>query len=105
MRTGQLSHKVYLQQPCRIANSFGEPVVTWITFATVWAAIEPLSGRDAILAQQSSSPHTYKMTIRYMRGVNGSHRILYGTRIFEINSVINLEEKNTYLEMQCTELK
>lgn len=105
MRSGKLRKRVYLQQPCGVANDYGEPVVTWVTYATVWADIEPLSGRDQILAQQSSSPHTYKITIRYIKHINGSHRILYGTRIFEINSVINWEERNVYLELQCTELK
>lgn len=105
MRAGKLRKRVYLQQPCHIVNTYGEPVVTWVTYNTVWAAIEPLYGRDAILAQQTEAPHTHKITIWYMQNVLPSHRVYYGTRAFEINSIVNPEENNVYLELQCTELK
>jgi SPP1 family predicted phage head-tail adaptor len=105
MNIGKLRHQVYLQSSTATANEFGENIPTWSTYATVWAEIKPLQGRELENAQQISEKCDYEVFIRYNSSVLATHRIVYGTRTFEINAVLNLEERNEILKLICTEIR
>ena len=46
MRIGTLRHRVELQEPVENQDGYGEAERTYTTYATVWASVEPLSGRE-----------------------------------------------------------
>ena len=46
MEAGQLRHRVTIQQATETTDGFGGVTQAWATFATVWAAVEPLTGRE-----------------------------------------------------------
>jgi SPP1 family predicted phage head-tail adaptor len=104
MKIGKLRHRVRLQEYVISKDSFGAEVENWSDTATVWASIEPLSGREYFAAQQINAEVSTKITIRYRAGVKPTMRILFGGRIFEILSVINTEEKNRELILMCREV-
>jgi SPP1 family predicted phage head-tail adaptor len=103
MNVGKLRKRVQLQHLARNQDSFGEAVPSYSTYATVWASVEPLQGRELEHAQQISAEVTHRVTIRYNAAVTPEHRVLYGTRILEIEAVINPEERNEYLVLMCKE--
>jgi head-tail adaptor len=41
--------------------------------------------------------------MRYVPGVTPKHRLLFGDRILEIESTLNLEERSRLLELLCKE--
>jgi SPP1 family predicted phage head-tail adaptor len=94
MEAGALRHKVIIQQPAEVTNSLGEITVSWSTFAIVWAEILPLSGREYWSSKQVNSEVTGKIRIRYKSGITPKMRVKYGTRIFNIEAVMNYQEKN-----------
>ena len=76
------------------------------TPATVWASVEPLSGREALIAAQLHASTTHKIVIRYqsaLSALTASWRILWGTRAFDITERRNLDERNRTLELICVE--
>ncbi|WP_149683754.1 phage head closure protein [Alkalithermobacter thermoalcaliphilus] len=75
----------------------------WEEVATVWAAIEPLRGREFFQAQQAQAEVTHKVTIRYRKDVDKSQIIKYADRRLDIDYIINIDEENKYLEIFCTE--
>ena len=87
----------------RNQDSFGEAVPSYTTYATVWASVEPLQGRELENAQQISAEITHKVTIRYNAAVTSEHQVVYGERIIEIEAVLNPEERNEYLVLMCKE--
>ena len=103
MRAGALRHKIVIQEPTETQDSVGGPDATWSTFATVWASIEPLNGRELFAAQQINAEITARIRIRYLSGVIPKMRVSFGERIFEILSVINLEERNREMELMVKE--
>lgn len=104
MLSSKLRHKIDLQQKSATRDSFGSEVATWTTKATVRAAIEPLSGREYFMAYQVQSEVTHKITIRYYGGgITPGWRIKFGTRVFDILSVINIEEKNQTMILMAKE--
>ncbi len=87
---GKFDQRVSIQAPPAPespANSFNEPSGAWTTLFTRWAAIEPLSGREAYLAAQQQSNVTHKVTLRYVP-VSPLYRVVFGSRIFYIESVL-----------------
>jgi len=105
MNIGKLKKRVQLQTLARNQDSFGEAVPSYSDYATVWASVEPLQGRELEHAQQISAEVNYRVTIRYNAKVNSEHRVVYGERILEIEAVINPEERNELLVLMCKEVR
>lgn len=104
MRVGKLRRRIIIQQAIESANAYGELVQTWITFANVWAAVEPLRGREFFAAQEQQARATTRIRIRYLAGVTPKMRVLFDSRIYLINAVINPEERNAEMQLMCEEL-
>ena len=105
LRAGELTRYVSFQSNTPTRNAAGEAVDAWTTYESTWVSINPLSGRELLLAQQSQSTVTHRVERRYSTLVSANHHILFGTRTFEINSVINQDEGDHKLVLMCTEVK
>jgi SPP1 family predicted phage head-tail adaptor len=92
-----------LQTPTETSDGLGGVSTAWGTFNTVYASIWPLKGAEYIAAMQTTSEISHKIRIRYLANVTPKLRIKFGTRYFDIQSVINPDERNIYLEMMCRE--
>ena len=103
MRLGPLRHRITIQARAAGMDDFGQESETWATVATVWASVEPLSGRELLSAQQIQSDTSHRVRMRYRAGITTSHRVLFNLRPFNIRSVINRQELGEMLELLCTE--
>lgn len=108
MGAGELRNYVSIQKPTVTQNSYGEQVVSWTTDSKCWADISPLSGREYFSAQQVQSGVTHRVRIWYQTlsastAIGPKCRIRFGSRYFNIGSVINLKERNIYLDLMCVE--
>lgn len=81
----------------------GQATGDWEDVATVWAAVQPLTGRWAEYARQLWESATFRVLINYRDDVTSACRLLFGERVFAIGVVINQEERNHTLELLCTE--
>lgn len=105
MKAGDLRRRVTIQQPVESEDQFRTPAVSWEPYATVWAAVEPLSGREFIEAQNTKSELSVRIRMRYLAGVTPGMRVLYGARIFDIKVVIDLEERHREMHLMCSEVR
>ena len=99
MKAGDLRHRITIQQLAEGENDMGDIVQVWTDFATVWASVEPLTGREYLSAQQVSAETSGRIRMRYRAGVMATMRVLFGGRTYRILSVINPEERNIELEL------
>lgn len=104
MKIGSLRHRVTLQEYAGSADSYGAITEEWVDVTTVWAEIEPLSGKEFFVAQQVNSQVDIKIRIRYISGVMPQMRVLYGTRTFSIVSVLDIEERHREIHLMCKEV-
>ncbi len=102
-KLGAMRHRLVLQQEVKTADGGGGHGKTWSTYATVWGRLEPLSGAERLRAERLESPVTHRVTIRHRSGVTAAHRILFGTRAFNIASVRNPDERGRFLEIWAIE--
>jgi SPP1 family predicted phage head-tail adaptor len=101
---GQLRHQIKIVDLTNSQDSFGGVAIDSATpFATVWAAVESLSGRELYAAQQKSSQVTHRITMRWMDGVFARQNVWYGDRQFQIEYVENVKELNKILYLFCIE--
>ena len=105
MRAGSLRRRLTIQSVTEGAlSSSGEPAETVTTFATVWGSVNPLSGAELYRMHEIHPEVTHAVQIRYLAGVTSKMRVVFGTRSFEIKSVVNTAEANRELNLLCTEL-
>ncbi len=103
MRAGKLKHKVTVEEPREARGETGQVTTSFQPLATTWASIEPLSGRELIAADQAQSETTIRVRMRYLAGVTNECRIVHGTRVLQIVSVIDPEDRHAELELMCRE--
>lgn len=104
MRAGKLRHKITIESKSNAQDAYGALVETWSTYATAWASIEPLTGREYFEQGKVSSEVTTRIRIRHISGVTNLMRVKFGTRIFTIVTVINIDERNKEYELMCKEI-
>ncbi len=111
MRAGTLNRRVVIQEKGTVTKStFGEEEITWSLVVSCWANIQPLRGREFLEARQVQAEVSHRIRIRRqgtkeirpeMRAVYTDP--VYGQRVFEILSVVNVAERNREVELICTE--
>jgi len=103
MSAGRRDKLVTIQRRGDDQDSTGQVLETWSPQSTIWASIAPVAGREYFNASGERAEVTHKIGIVYGPTVAPRDRITYGSRIFDIKSVINLQERNRELLLMCTE--
>jgi len=78
MRAGELRHRVTIQSKSVTFNDLGEEVITWSTVATVWAAVVPVFGTEAVDNSAREATATHQVRIRRRTDVTPVMRVVYG---------------------------
>lgn len=101
---GALNKRITLQQLVESRDGFGGVATAWQDVATVWAAVEPLQGREFWAQQQTQAEVTTRVRIRHRAGIAArTWRIAYAGRVLDIHSVIDPKERHEELQLMCTE--
>jgi len=104
LRAGRLRHIVTIQRVTETQDGYGDKSEAWADVADLRAGIEPLRGREFFDAQHVSADVTTKIVIRYYSGIVPKMRVINGSRIWEIKSVIDPDERHRELQLMCTEV-
>src|ERR1700736_1499909 len=98
LQAGKLRQQVEIVQPSTVQDSIGGTSPGGGTsLGLVWASVEALMGRDALAASALTSVVTHKVTIRWMPGVLAKQQVIFGTRTFQIEAVLNPDEREKKL--------
>jgi len=112
MLVGNLRHRVTFKKKQTSKDSSGQDVHTWVTFSPSIvrsASIKPIKGQESVEARGVYSQVLFSIMVRYdpeTATITNDHRIDEtddATRIFAIHNVINIEERNEWLEFWCSE--
>ncbi len=97
------------QRPNEIDDGRGgkkpDQTTPWVDVVSVWAEIKPATGRELFLADMIKERVTHKLMIRYTTAINNTMRLLYQGRIFEVSSVVDMEERKKFLRIMAFETK
>ena len=99
---GRLRERVTVQVASGSTNSLGEQVLSWSNSSAVWASVEGVSAREALIAGQQDTSVTHKVRLRYLPGLNSQHRFSWRGRTLEIVSLLEHGNRSEH-EAICQE--
>lgn len=103
---GRMRQVIQIQAPSPTRDAGGGiSSEGWATIAdgTRPAEILPMSGTKQYQSQQLQELITHKINIRYLAAVTDQCRVVYGSRIFQITSVIDWQERHRWMSLMCLE--
>ena len=104
MRAGRLRHRVTLQRKVVTRDAYGGEVITWTDVATVWAAVEPLRGRELEAAAQAGAELSARIVMRYRSDVVPEWRVAWDGHVYDIEAVVDVDGRHRTLELRCREV-
>tara|TARA_R100000935_G_scaffold20570_2_gene38791 strand:+ start:1663 stop:2001 length:339 start_codon:yes stop_codon:yes gene_type:complete len=100
---GAMNKRITIQKVASTTDAGGGRGVTWSTYNTVNAHVQQQSASSKYTQGVVDEKGVYIFTVRYIAGVTSDQRISYNTKIFNITSVINPDERNKYLVIKGME--
>lgn len=85
---GKLRERVTVQIASGTTNALGETVLAWSNSSAVWASVEGVSAREALIAGQQDTSVTHKVRLRYLPGLTQQMRFAWRGRTLEIVSLL-----------------
>lgn len=104
MRAGALRHRVLIETPTEAQGTIGGPDITWSTFDTIWASVEPLRGQEYLTGQQLSNKIKAKIVTRYRADITTKMRATWSGHVYDIVDIINVKGQNKTTELMCQEV-
>lgn len=98
-----LRHRLTLEQLSRAEDEGGGFIEDWITVATLSANLRPIGGDERYEAERLAGRITHEVSLRYRVGVVPAMRFRKGARIFNIISVIDVDERRRWINCLCEE--
>ena len=108
MEAGKLRHRVELQTATEGRSTSGAVTRTWsppASTVTVHAEIRDLAGREYFDAATVQSEVTTKIRIRYRSGIIPKMRAVWGSHIYDIESVVDPEGRQRELLLMAKEVR
>lgn len=105
LKTGAMRHRITFQRPLKTPDGYKGHTVKWQDMVTVWASVNPLSGREYFYSHQIKAEVTHRVKIRYREGITEKMRIKHLDRVLAIESILDLQERHETLEILCREEK
>lgn len=108
MSDRQLNRKLVLEETQRVSDGAGGYHTNWVALGSLWAAIEPGSGRERAGESVTLSGVTYRITVRGApQGAPSrprpDQRLRDGNRLFRITAVTEADPGARYLTCFATE--
>ena len=104
IESGELRQRVTIQVNTPTQDAFGQPIDSWSTVTSRWAKIEPNIGSPFVQSDQLRNVSTHRITMRFFEGLSPRHRILYGSRVFNVTGLISSEERQIDTVVLATEV-
>lgn len=101
---GAMRHRMRLDRVVETPDLSGGVLRAWMPVATLWAAIEPLERRAGLVGDAPASLATHRVAIRFRVGVEAGQRLVYGTRRFDIRTVVDPDERRFRLNLTVEEI-
>jgi SPP1 family predicted phage head-tail adaptor len=102
MRAGLTKKRVQIDEPVTAQNSTGEEITTWSEVATIWASIEPIRGREALLNGLNAAQMDTRIRCRWnpeLDAINSEWRIRYKETVYDVVSIAHIMTGRRELEI------
>jgi SPP1 family predicted phage head-tail adaptor len=84
MTPGELNRRLVLEAPVESADGVGGVTRSYPATMTLWASVEPVSARGAVVADAPGATVTHRIVIRRRAAVTTRHRFIDGSVVYRI---------------------
>jgi len=101
----EFRHRIAIQSYDKNSDGEGGYTRDWNTDKLIWAAIYPVKASQVFEYRSINVEATHVIKIRGLEtAINDTYRFLFGTRVFEILTIENLQERNFVKVLLCKEI-
>lgn len=106
MRAGLLRHRVKFQTEQPVQDTYGEEIMDWQDFDTVWAAVEDLAGNERYIdaSDQVIAEATTRIRIRRRDDLDVTMRIVWKSHTYKILAIVERLMLKREMWIFCKEL-
>lgn len=104
MTVGRRNCLVTFQTRTTDKSDLGQQVDEWTDELTRWVAIQPLNGREYFAASGENSQVTTRIRSPWdcaLGDMTNKNRVVYGSKVYDIETVINDKEQDIELIFMC----
>jgi len=102
---GALRHRIEIQREIGSQDAAGGRSLVWGTIASPRCFIKPVGGGERFYSMRLEANISHRIYLRYRSDLLPSDRINYNGRLMQIRALINIEERNKWLEIYAEEGK
>lgn len=103
VQAGRLDKLARIEEPHFASDSLGVTNSYKTVIENIWVGLEPTTGTEDETTPQLYGLVTHRIRAHYVPGIKPTMRVVAGGRLFEIQHVMNHEERNRELVMLCIE--
>jgi len=103
MNIGRLNKRVTIKREDDTVNALNQKSKGLVDVATVWASVAPVRGAERYELQKLHEEITYRIYMRYRSGITADMFIECEGRLFDIQSVIDVDFEHKMLEIDAVE--
>lgn len=96
VNAGMLRHHLLIQRVVKLSDGQGGWTETWQDVATLPAKVEPVQGGEYWQGMRLQEHITHRATVRYYAGLDATMRAKLGSRVLNVRSVLDLEERHRW---------
>lgn len=107
INASEINRQISLRSNTRVPNGRGGYTVTPTDSPPIWSKVEPLEGREQLIAMQSGIERPHRFTFRYADApdVTAISQIVAGARVFDVKSVVDVSDAHVKLIVLAEELE
>ena len=99
MPLGNLDRYIVIQNFTEAENTYGEPIKTWATYATIWGEKIEEDGGETIRENQIESKQRITWKVRYNSGITNEMRIYFNSVYYNIENITEVG-RSAYLMLK-----
>lgn len=103
IQSGSFRRRVTLQEETETPDGCGGFTTDWVSISDIWAQITPVGSASISRADNVDQEVTHTVMVRKTGSLRQGMRLLFGSRIFLINSVYDPDETGRYTQCDTRE--
>ena len=92
-----------LQSPTATRDAGGGVTESYTTLNKIFADIKPITTAERYRQGKVQDTVTHEITIRHRCDIDTNYRLVYKERNFYINGIRNIDERDRFMVLVCTE--
>lgn len=105
MQPGDLNRRIIVQHYIERKDQYNRPTIEeWVDYKRLWASIEPLTGREYVIAENTHNENIVRFRVWYSTvtsKIDEAMRVVYKKRIYDIESAIDEDDAHISILLVC----